>query len=146
MLHEEVALLSSAQTKGGLWQLRQDIYYSIILNISEDRQDAHAIINISTVALQKEVASHWYWSRGQQIHSSQKKKKRKKAQHCAFIPLRVCVPCLLKQFPFPSEKDLGQQETWGNDCIITFPYERKTRVISRHGERRTAGPGWHGQT
>lgn len=41
-----------------LWQLRQAIYYSIILNISEDQQDAHAIINISTAALQKEVALH----------------------------------------------------------------------------------------
>lgn len=42
----------------GLWQLRRAIYYSIILNISRDRQDAHAIINISTVALQKEVVLH----------------------------------------------------------------------------------------
>lgn len=39
-----------------LWQLRQAIYYSIILNISGDQQDA--IMNISAVALQKEVALH----------------------------------------------------------------------------------------
>lgn len=43
--------------KTGLWQLRQAIHYSIILNISGNRQDARAI-NISTVALQKEIAMH----------------------------------------------------------------------------------------
>lgn len=58
MLHEEVALYSSAQDKVRLWQLRQAIYYSIILNFSGDQQDAHAIINISTTALQKDVGLH----------------------------------------------------------------------------------------
>lgn len=62
------------QEKVGLWQLRQAFYHSIILNISGDRQDAHAVINISTIALEngRRLALVWYWSRGQQIHSFQR--------------------------------------------------------------------------
>lgn len=56
MLHEEVGIQSSAQPKLG--QPRQALYYSIILNISGDQQNARALINISTIALQKKVALH----------------------------------------------------------------------------------------
>lgn len=53
MLHEQVELLLD---HGGLWLLRLTIYYSIILNISGDQQDAHAGINIASLGLQRTAA------------------------------------------------------------------------------------------
>lgn len=61
MLHEEVALHASALSKVIHDSTGRLFPYSIILNISEDRQDAKGI-NISTIDLQEVVslAPVWY--------------------------------------------------------------------------------------